>query len=291
MRVELGFEVGSFHKVVLLVACGRYLFGMKLRYKLGIAAVLLALAGFSSSSAEIANLRNGFSIRHERREQKDSVTRLYLSGAPGSYVDVPTAEIADFEKDDTPPPPVLRPVPAPSLDDVVRAAGSRNNIDPDLINSVIRAESGFNAKAISPKGARGLMQLMPETAARLGVQNAFDPADNVEGGTRYLKELLGHYNNDVVKALAAYNAGPERVEQYKGVPPYPETIAYISRIVKDFNQRRLVGTNSQVDESTATLVRHPLTMSSTHQAATHTEALSSAAVREKDRVPRVGSAE
>jgi soluble lytic murein transglycosylase-like protein len=121
---------------------------------------------------------------------------------------------------------------------MVSAASSRNNIDPDLIFSVIRAESGFNPNAVSPKGALGLMQLMPETAALLGVQNAFDPAANVEGGTRYLSQLLARYDNNLIKALAAYNAGPERVEQYRGVPPYAETRVYVARIIRDLNRKK-----------------------------------------------------
>jgi soluble lytic murein transglycosylase-like protein len=107
------------------------------------------------------------------------------------------------------------------------------------VNSVIRAESGFNVRAVSPKGAQGLMQLMPQTASELGVHNAFDPQANVEGGTRYLRELLERYDFDLVKALAAYNAGPQRVEQYGGVPPYYETKAYVARIVRDFNKKKL----------------------------------------------------
>ncbi len=107
------------------------------------------------------------------------------------------------------------------------------------MNSVIRAESGFNVRAVSPKGAQGLMQLMPKTASQLGVQNAFDPQANVEGGTRYLRELLERYDFDLVKALAAYNAGPQRVEQYGGVPPYYETKVYVARIVRDFNKKKL----------------------------------------------------
>jgi soluble lytic murein transglycosylase-like protein len=84
-----------------------------------------------------------------------------------------------------------------------------------------------------------LMQLMPQTASQLGVQNAFDPRANVEGGTRYLRELLERYDFDLIKALAAYNAGPQRVEQYGGVPPYYETKAYVARIVRDFNKKKL----------------------------------------------------
>ena len=88
------------------------------------------------------------------------------------------------------------------------------------------------------KGAQGLMQLMPGTASQLGVPNAFDPEANVEGGTKYLRELLERYNFDLVKALAAYNAGPQRVEQFGGVPPYYETRAYVARVVRDFNKKK-----------------------------------------------------
>ena len=131
------------------------------------------------------------------------------------------------------------PAKKPDLDAVINGASDRTQIDPDLISSVIHAESGFNPHALSPKGAQGLMQLMPRTAANLGVANAFDPRSNVDGGTRYLKELLQLYNFDLVKALAAYNAGPLRVKQYHGVPPYNETHAYVARIIRDFNRKKL----------------------------------------------------
>jgi soluble lytic murein transglycosylase-like protein len=124
---------------------------------------------------------------------------------------------------------------APALNTVVNSASATYHLDPDLVNSVIHAESGFNAHAVSPKGARGLMQLMPATANQLGVNDAFDPQANVEGGSRYLRELLERYNFDLVKALAAYNAGPGRVEQYRGVPPFRETRAYVNRIVHEYN--------------------------------------------------------
>jgi len=125
------------------------------------------------------------------------------------------------------------------MNEVINAVSSRHHLDPDLINSVIHAESGFNPRAVSPKGAQGLMQLMPQTASRLGVANAFDPNANVEGGTRYLRELLERCNFDLIKALAAYNAGPQRVEQFHGVPPYYETQAYVARIIRDFNRKKL----------------------------------------------------
>ncbi len=201
---------------------------MKLGHKLGIVAALIFLASPSASAADMAILRNGFAIRHERREARETATRLYLSGTPDNYIDVPTADIARFEGLESPLRPAVSSAPPRGLDSVVTAASKRNNVDPDLVNSLILVESGFDPNAVSPKGARGLMQLMPQTAARMGVQNAMDPAANVEGGTRYLGELLSRYHNDLSKALAAYNAGPDRVEQYHGVPPYPETLAYVA---------------------------------------------------------------
>jgi soluble lytic murein transglycosylase-like protein len=214
--------------------------------KIGIVCGLLLIAcpGFAS---DFAILRNGFSIRHERRETIGTVTRLYLSADKAGYVDIATDQIERFEKDSSPPPPSapprsisLAPPAKPlNLNEVINSISDRHHIDPDLINSVIHAESGFNPRAVSPKGARGLMQLMPQTASRLGVSNTFDPRANVEGGTRYLSELLQRYNFDLIKALAAYNAGPQRVEQYRGVPPYYETRTYVAKIVRDFNRKKL----------------------------------------------------
>jgi len=131
------------------------------------------------------------------------------------------------------------PLDRQALKLMVNGASERHQIDPDFIDSVIRAESSFNNRAISKKGAQGLMQLMPQTASQLGVSNAFDANANVEGGTKYLRELLEKYNYDVPKALAAYNAGPKRVDRYHGVPPYSETQAYVARIIRDYNRRKL----------------------------------------------------
>ncbi len=208
---------------------------------------LLAATALPCPAADTAVLRNGFSIRHERRRVIGTITRLYVDGDDTSFVDVPTAEIDHFEAaptEATPLEPGKNDPPSrsqlqPDLNEVVRAASGTYHLDPDLVNSVIRAESGFNVRAVSPKGAQGLMQLMPQTASNLGVQNAFDPKSNVEGGTRYLRELLERYNFDLIKALAAYNAGPQRVEQYGGVPPYYETKAYVARVVRDFNKKKL----------------------------------------------------
>jgi soluble lytic murein transglycosylase-like protein len=125
------------------------------------------------------------------------------------------------------------------LQHAVAEASGKHYIDPDLIQSIIRQESGGNVHARSKKGAQGLMQLMPGTAAKLGVTNAYDGNANVDAGTRYFRDLLERYNGDMIKALAAYNAGPQRVDQYKGVPPYTETRRYVAAIVHDFNRKKL----------------------------------------------------
>src|SRR5579863_8768912 len=206
-------------------------------------ALIVFLAG-TSFAADSAILRNGFSIRHQHRQVIGTITRLYVNADDASFVDIPTAEIDHFEAlpDDFPslakkPAATENPSRPIDLNDVIENASGTYRLDPDLVNSVIRAESGFNVRAVSPKGAQGLMQLMPKTAFDLGVQNAFDPQANVEGGTRYLRELLERYDFDLIKALAAYNAGPQRVEQYGGVPPNFETKAYVARIVRDYNKK------------------------------------------------------
>ena len=216
-------------------------------------AVMAALLSYPASAAEVAILRNGFTIRHEHRLIVGDNTRLFFDGDNASFIDVPTADIEDFVRDLSQPPqstaaaaPAAPPAtpttalpPARDLSQVVNSASAAYHLDPDLVNSVIHAESGFNAHAVSPKGAQGLMQLMPGTASKLGVANAFDPQSNVAGGSRYLRELLERYNFDLVKALAAYNAGPQRVEHFGGVPPYYETRAYVARIVRDFNKKKI----------------------------------------------------
>jgi hypothetical protein len=230
--------------------------------------VLLTGLAISANASDLAILQNGNSIRHDHRRDIGAVTRLFLGTDSESFIDVPTKEIDHFEKDTSLPPQpaaLLSPKPVPAaivsaplarppakirnaptpplstqqLSDVINNSSDLHHLDPDLVNSVIHAESGFNQHARSPKGAQGLMQLMPGTASALGVENAYDAQANVEGGTKYLRELLEKYNFDLVKALAAYNAGPQRVQQYHGVPPYYETQAYIARIIKEFNRKKL----------------------------------------------------
>jgi soluble lytic murein transglycosylase-like protein len=224
------------------------------------AAIFLVASGAFASATDLAVLRNGNSIRHEHHQTVGAVTRLYLSDSASGYLEIPTDQIERFEVDNTPQVPASlsanpaqpnlpntssldtrgqRIVDRQSLDVMVNGAGQRHQIDPDFINSVIRAESGFNNRAVSKKGAQGLMQLMPQTASQLGVANSFDPNANVEGGTKYLRELLEKYNYDVPKALAAYNAGSRRVDRYHGVPPYFETQTYVAKIIRDYNRKKL----------------------------------------------------
>ena len=123
------------------------------------------------------------------------------------------------------------------LDDyqgIIQQASVRFGIDPHLIRAVIEAESACDSRAVSSKGARGLMQLMPGTAREMGVEDSFDPAENIFGGVRYLSVLLKRFHNDKVLALAAYNAGPEAVETYKGVPPFTETREFVKRVMQHY---------------------------------------------------------
>ncbi len=197
---------------------------------------LVLLFAVPTLAAELAVLRNGHSIRHQRRKVAGDVTRLYLTA--DGYVEVPTAEIVRIETEEyvpTPEPPLSDARPIPEL---INEASDRHQLDPEFVRSVVRAESAFNPRAVSRKGAQGLMQLMPATASDLGVGDPFDPAANVEAGVRHLRALLRLYGNDAAKALAAYNAGAERVARYGGIPPFHETRAYVAQVIREFNRQK-----------------------------------------------------
>lgn len=211
----------------------------------------LLLLVTTPTSAEYAVLRSGQRIRITGYQRVDC--RLQAEGAPtqstqatststslsaslcyvmhmrGGRLEVPAADVLAIEPEDAFG-PAAAPMPRTPYDTIITAAALRHRLDEKLISSVIAAESNFNPRAISPRNARGLMQLMPDTARRLGVTDIFDPEQNINAGTRYLRELLDRYDGDLTLALAAYNAGPERITQYRGVPPFPETRAYLSRI-------------------------------------------------------------
>ena len=213
----------------------------------------LLLAAFLCNAAHAfqrVTLRNGFSYDCIRYEPIDAThVRLFLTIQASDFIDLSRKSIATFETLPDPPQPAPTAVaavtlPTPNVPDLLTAAGVQHHIDADLLASVVRAESGGRANAVSRTGARGLMQLMPGTAHQLGVNDAFRPDQNIAGGTTYLDQLLARYDplNDthgLALALAAYNAGPAAVDRYHGIPPYSETRAYVVRVMNEFKRRKL----------------------------------------------------
>lgn len=183
--------------------------------------------------ADWAVLRNGERLHITGFDCRASLCTLRLAGGE---VRLPASQIARFEPEDVFAPPVLQPAKASGpFGPLVARAARKNGLSPKLLSSVIQAESNFHPHAVSPKGALGLMQLMPATARDLAVAHPFNPSENVQGGARYLKGLLKQFG-DLNLALAAYNAGPATVRLYGGVPPFPETQAYIARIRRDLRR-------------------------------------------------------
>ena len=215
------------------------------------AGVLLGITGMAPTArpAEQVLLRNGFALRCDHHAQVDGRIRVFLSAGEDNYIEFAPDEISSFEKIPDPPtgaapaatpkPPMQTALTAADLREMLARAGAEHNLDVDLLASVVKAESGGNSRAVSHAGAQGLMQLMPETAAGLGVHDSFQPDQNVRGGTTYLDALLTRYHDNLALALAAYNAGPDAVDRYHGIPPYHETRAYVARVIHEFNARVL----------------------------------------------------
>lgn len=197
-------------------------------------ATVALLAGATTLRADYVVLRSGARLHVTGYEVLTDKYRLHMKGGTA---EIPLDDIVGIEPEDT---FEILPEPEPLTDKtpfqkIILATAKRYGMDADLIQCVIAVESNFNPKAVSPKNARGLMQLIPQTAAQYGVKNIFDPQDNIEAGTRYLHHLLDRYNNNLTLALAAYNAGPERVDQYgRRMPPFLETMKYVQRISKNY---------------------------------------------------------
>ena len=216
-------------------------------------ALLGALAGLlapvaAAHAAQRVTLRNGSALVCDHEKNLDGQVRLYLTASDENYLDVAADDIVSVETVQmqtvparTPPHPAGTSQPAGSADihALLQRAGVQHHIDPDLLASVVHAESDGRIHAVSPVGARGLMQLMPATAKDLGVRDSFAAEQNIAGGTAYLDALLMYYHEDIALALAAYNAGPAAVDRYHGIPPYAETHRYVERVIHDFNQRKL----------------------------------------------------
>ncbi len=211
-----------------------------MRHRLQWNILIALLPTLGVGTAETVVLRNSFHLEVDRLESGPDRVRLLLSN--GGWIDVPAGEVrrvipssgTPVESSASDAIPAIQPsiTIADELDRLADQAG----LPRALVRAVAWAESGNRQDAVSPKGAIGLMQLMPATAAELGVDPT-DPVENIKGGTLYLKQMLDLYEGDreqITKALAAYNAGPGRVDEYGGLPPYPETIAYVTKVVREF---------------------------------------------------------
>jgi soluble lytic murein transglycosylase-like protein len=181
-----------------------------------------------NARADYAVLRSGLRLHISGYENNGALVRLTVDGG---VVNVPVEDFIAIEPEEhfdaLAPEPVALTGPFASL---IHAAAQKHGLDEALIARVIAVESNFNPRAVSRKQALGLMQLLPKTAAHYSVINIFDPAQNIDAGTHYLKDLLARYRGNLNLALAAYNAGPEMVERYRGVPPFAETQNYVRQI-------------------------------------------------------------
>jgi soluble lytic murein transglycosylase-like protein len=206
-----------------------------LRLKRNLLLLPLLLLAAPALRAEYVVLRSGMRLKVTSYQLVGDKYRLQMTGG---RVEIAAEEVVAIEPEDvfTPIPPSA--APQPLYRDLVEASAKRYNVDADLITSVIAVESNFDPKAVSRKNAHGLMQLLPETAAQLGVKNIDDPAENIDAGTHYLRDLLQKYNNDLALALAAYNAGPDKVQLYGRVPPYAETISYVRRVKRGYDKSK-----------------------------------------------------
>jgi soluble lytic murein transglycosylase-like protein len=191
-------------------------------------ALIAAAIAAPAVRADYAVLRSGARLHVTGYELVGDRVRLAVAGGK---VEIAASDLIDVEPEDQfPAPPPANVDFGVRYAKLIHTAAQKHGVDEKLIARVIAAESNFDPKAVSRKRALGLMQLLPETAARYAVANVFDPAQNIDGGTHYLKDLLARYSGNLRLALAAYNAGPEMVDRYGGVPPFSETQNYVRQI-------------------------------------------------------------
>lgn len=202
----------------------------------------LAAAAFIASMAPAARadyavLRSGLRLHITGYEQTGDRVRMTVEGGT---VEVQAADLLSIEPEEHFGAAPAQPSPEGPFGSLIRAASVKHGVDEKLIEYVIAVESNFNPRAVSRKQALGLMQLLPQTAARYSVANIFDPAENIDAGTHYLKDLLAKYRGNLQLALAAYNAGPEMVERYGGIPPFPETQKYVRQITAKLARNAII---------------------------------------------------
>ena len=182
----------------------------------------------SAAAMQASLAKQRLSIEKQLRGARDFT---FFSLPPPEPIGADMPEAADSTMPTAVPTPDCDALQEEQLNPLIDEAARRENLQPDLLRSVIRQESGAHPCAVSPKGAQGLMQLMPATSQQFGVSDPFDPRQNVQAGAKFLKQLLARYGGDVTKALAAYNAGPGRVDQAGAIPQIPETMRYVSGIL------------------------------------------------------------
>lgn len=208
---------------------------MRIISKIGYVGFFVLALFVSQASADYFVLRSGARLSVSSWELIGDRYRIQLKGGSA---ELPFADVVSIEPEEIFVPAPRMPLDQAPFGQMIRDTAQKYSVDSDLVFSVIAAESNFNPKAVSRRGARGLMQLLPATASRLGVRDIFDPQQNIDAGTRYLRELLRQYQGDLALTLAAYNAGPRAVQKYGRVPPYNETIAYVRAIRKTYAQRK-----------------------------------------------------
>jgi soluble lytic murein transglycosylase-like protein len=200
--------------------------------------ILAALGVAPGAAAEIALLSSGTTLKLEGHKVEEGLVVLLLRG--GGEIGVPAAAVRGFVPDEVVD-EVVDEIAGPAgseLRALAVATARRHGLDPELVLAVVSVESGFHPEAVSPRGARGLMQLMPGTARSLGVEDAFDPEQNLDGGTRHLGALLSLYGGDVERALAAYNAGEGAVARHGGIPPFRETREYVKKVLERYEKAK-----------------------------------------------------